>query len=49
MSEKKTAKDEAIPPDNTREFHKQREMLRYYRDYVYIFERENSQNGSITA
>jgi hypothetical protein len=45
--EKKTAKEQAIPPDNTREFKKARAILRYYRDYVTIFERENSQQTGV--
>ena len=46
-NEKKTAIDEARPTDNTREFYKQQEALKYYRDYVTIFERENSQNTQV--
>ena len=47
--EKKTWKDEARPSDNTRDFYKQREMLKYYRDYVTIFERENNRNNNLSA
>lgn len=41
MNDKKNYKHEAIPPNNEEEFNKQREMLKYYRDYVTIFERVN--------
>ena len=45
--EKKTAKDHALPTDNTREFYKMQAVLKYYRDYVTIFERENSQKTGV--
>ena len=45
--EKKTAIDQALPTDNTREFYKMRAALMYFRDYVTIFERENSQKTGV--
>lgn len=45
--ERKTFKEQALPTDNTREFHKAQAILKYYRDYVTIFERENNQTGTV--
>lgn len=45
--EKKTAIDHARPSDNTRDFYRQQAALKYYRDYVTIFERENSQQTHV--